>query len=347
MRHAQWFASRFRQAFGPKAGPIGLEFRDGFVRMVQVARDRRADVLAAACVAYDRRGPGLSIAHSMEPVVHALLGGSFRGRACVVVLPFEAARVETFTVPEGDDAAIQADVARTLAHGHGSVETRDPEFGFVRLGPVGHARCEVAAVVADRRLIESIVNPLIDSGFWPTAVEPSFTAVARACCRTHRRAADRGRVRLAVDLHEGGATALLLQGQTIVYASSASSRSRVPDALGACCTEARRVFGTEPPTEVRIVGSRAYDVDLQHQIERSCGLPVLHDDDAGTFASAFAEIGVRAIDSAASGQHAAATDSGGAAAWMGAFGAAFRGLSRAELRQSGTDQRPAHRREAA
>lgn len=313
MRHAQWFASRFRHAFGPKSGPIGIEFRDGQVRMVQVARDRRAHVLESACVVCDRDDP----AGSMEQVVHALRGGTFRGRDCVVVLPFAAARAQTLTVPEGSDEAIRADVARTLSQ---DASWERPEFGFLRLGPIGHARCEVAAVIAERATIEAIVHPLIDAGFWPGAVEPSFVAVARACSRTHRRAADRGRVRLAMDLHREGATALLLQGQTIVYASTVSRRDHAAKALCACSDEANRLFATEPPTEVRLAGTDAYDAELVSTIERGCGLPVHHDDEVGTFADAFGEVGIHA------------TDAGGAAAWVGAFGAAFRGLSRAALR---------------
>jgi hypothetical protein len=341
MRHSHSLVSRIRRALGPKVGPIGVEFRDGFVRMVQVAMDRRAHVVGAACVAYDPQAPD----RAMEHIAHALLGGHFHGRDCVVVLPFEAARVETMTVPEGDDLAIRGDVARSLAQGN---TPEHCEFDFMRLGSIGRARCEITAVTADRTLIEAIVHPLIDAGFWPGAVEPSFSAVARACSRTHRRAADRGRVRMALDLHAGGMTAMLLQGQTIVYANSVRGRSQVVEALTACWAESLRVFSIDSPSEVRLVGSDAYNVELHQQIERACGIPVRLDDDAGSFASAYAEIGINA------------TDGCGAAAWMGALGAAFRGLSRAELRRrshaaaesssiaTAPDQATeAHRREAA
>ena len=205
MRHAHWFASQFRHRFGPsfasKRGPIGIEFRDGFVRVVQVARDRRAHVLASACVAYDRAAPERSI----EQLAHALLGSGFRGRECVVALPFEAARLLSMTVSDGDDDAVRAEVAKALGDDASAFE-----FDFIRLGSIGHARRDIAAIVAERAPIEAIVHPLIDAGFWPSAVEASFVAIARACSRTHRRASDHGRVRLALDLHERGATALLL-----------------------------------------------------------------------------------------------------------------------------------------
>jgi hypothetical protein len=350
MRHAQWFASHFQRRFGhrtgPRCGPIGLEFRDGFVRIVQVARDRRAQVLAAACVAYDTASPDRSI----EQVAHALAGGGFRGRECVVVLPFEAARVQTMTVEDGDDDAIKGDIARTLdaadRRGSASADPAQREIGFLRLGPIGHARCEVAAVVASRPLIEGIAHPLIDAGFWPSAVEPSFTSVARACSRTHRRAADRGRVRLAVDLHRAGATALLLQGQTIVYAHSVDDRERTVEALDLCWSEARRVFGQTSPTEVRVVGTDAYDFVTRASIESACGLPVHYDDELGTFAAAYTQIGVHAVDSMPRARGELA-EIGGAAAWVGAFGAAFRGVSRAAMREREEAPNAQQRREAA
>lgn len=314
MRHAQWFASRFRHAFGPTPGPIGIEYRDGFVRMAQVARDRRSQVLASACVAYDVEAPERSV----EQVEHALRASGFRGRECVVVAPFDAVRCATVTVPQGDDAAILDDVRRSMTERFGFGRAH---CDFLRLGTLGESRCEIAAVVADRDAIERIVHPLIDAGFWPDAVEPSFVSVARTCSRTSRRASDRSRVRMAVDLHAGGATALLLQGQLILHAVCCTRRAAVIDAVDECRSEAERLFGVSEPCEVRLAGTDAYDAALGEAIEHRLGVAVRHDDEVGMLASAFAEIGIHA------------TDRCGAAAWAGALGAAFRPLG-AALRDS-------------
>ncbi len=330
MRHAQWFASRIRHAFGPRCGPIGIEYRDGFVRMVQVASQKRAHVVASACVAYDAEKPERSI----EQIRAALHGGDFRGRHCVVVVPVSAVRAETLTVPEGSDEAILDDIRRTLPVRFG---IERPQCDFIRLGALEHDRCEIAAVVADRTAVERLVQPLIDIGYMPEAVEPSFAAITRTCNRTSRRASDRARVRLAVDLYAEGCTALLVQGQSILHSTYATRRSDVVHAIFACYHEGQERYGACDPSDVRLAGTDAYDIDLAQDIERSIGVPVRRDDEVGTLAAAYAQIGVHAIDH------------GGAAAWAGALGASFRPLS-AEARRDGAvsarDVIPTHAREA-
>jgi hypothetical protein len=305
MRHAQWFASRIKHAFGPRCGPIGIEYRDGFVRMVQVVRERRSQIVASACVAYDQEAPERSI----EQVEHALRGSDFRGRECVVVLPFDAVRTAIMAVEDGSDEAILETIRGTLPKRFGMERA---QCDFIRLGALEHGLCEVTAIVADRTRVERIVLPLIDAGYWPSAVEPSFAAVARTANRTSRRASDRARVRLAVDLHANGATAMLVQGQTILHSTTCDRRANIVHTIFACYTEGQELFGACDPMDVRLAGTNAYDPELVEDVERSIGVRVGHDDEVGMLAAAYAQIGVHAIDR------------GGAAAWAGAIGAAFR-----------------------
>jgi hypothetical protein len=336
MRHPSWIAGHLRQSFLParrqRVGPIGIDYRDGFVRIVQVASDRRSHVVASACVAYDQAAPE----RSTEAIMHAIDGGGFRGRACVLAVPSTTVRCISLTVSDAEDATIIGELERLLPERFGVDRL---ECDFVRLGGSGDGGLEIAAIAADRASLERIAHPLIDEGLWPEAIEPGFLAVARACTRTARRASDRGRLRVAAELTETGAVVMVLQGQSLLHVQPLASRAELPAALRSAVVEAERLGGprgqvhAELLPEIRIAGSAAYEVGFLEQVERLTGLPVRHDDQLGTLATAYAEIGVHA------------SDRGGAAAWAGALGAAFRPLAEA----SATRQEPlaASTREAA
>jgi hypothetical protein len=336
MRHPSWIAAHLRQAFLParraRVGPIGIDYRDGFVRLVQVAADRRSHVVASACVAFDPDAPE----RATEAIVHAIEGGDFRGRSCVIAVPSSAVRCVSLTVSDADDATVINELERLLPERFGS---RQLECDFVRLGGSGDGGLDIAAVAADRASLERIAHPLIDEGLWPEAIEPGFLAVARACSRTARRASDRGRLRIAAELTETGAVAMVMQGQSMLHVQPLTQRSELPAALRTAVAEAQRLGGSPGQAhadllpEIRIAGSSAYEVGLIDMIERMTGLPVRHDDQLGTLAAAYTEIGVHA------------SDQGGAAAWAGALGAAFRPLAEAAATRNETT--PVAAREAA
>ncbi len=336
MRHPSWIAGHLRHSVLPsrrlRVGPIGIDYRDGFVRIVQVASDRRSHVVASACIGYDRSAPE----RATESILHAIEGGGFQGRSCVLAVPSSTVRCESLRVSDADDASIIGDLERRLPERFGAERL---ECDFVRLGGSGDGGLEIAAIAADRAALERIAHPLIDEGLWPEAIEPGFLSVARTCTRTARRASDRGRLRIAAELTETGAMVMVMQGQSMLHVQPLASRAELPAALATAVDEAQRLAGpsgqthAELPQEIRIAGTDAYEVALLDAIERRTGLPVRHDDQLGTLATAYAEIGVHA------------SDRGGAAAWAGALGAAFRPLAEAAAARNDSASAPA--REAA
>ncbi|MDZ4754171.1 MAG: hypothetical protein SGJ11_06700 [Phycisphaerae bacterium] len=326
-------ASSLSGSFGPRTGPIAIEFRDGLVRIVQTTCDRRNEVLASACVAYDRAAPE----RAAEQISRAIAGGGFRGRSCVIGLPFSAVRAEVVTVPDGDDDLIRSEIARSAPLRFGFDRA---QVDFVRLsdGPgtahVAGAPVDIAAILASATAVEAICHPLIDEGLLPDAVEPSFVSAGRACSRMFRRASDQERARIAVDLHDDGATACLMLGDSIAYCRMTDGQCTVADVVAMCQRDGARFANHAQATEIRLVGKSAYDTALSNELENRCAIPVRLDDEMATLGRAYERIGVHADGP---------SGSGGAAAWGGVIGLAFRPPSR--MTAHGSAHAP--RREAA
>ncbi len=298
-----WVASTISSPFGPRCGPIAIEFRGARARILQVASDRRCHVVAAATVGFDLEHPE----EAADAILAALRAGGFRGGACVVGLPFCAVRAETSTVADGSDESILREFERTATFRHGFLR---PQCGIIRLGDPEAGRVDVAAVTADREIVEAILDPLVDRGLMPDLAEPSFLSVARSCSRAFRRSSDRHRVRLAVDLHPDGATALLLAGDRIVWCRSVDERADVPEAVATCLHDGLPLVD-ESAKEIRLVGHEANDPALAEELSASCRLPVTTDDVVETLADAMRQIGVRAEPGSAP------------SAWGGVLGLAF------------------------
>jgi hypothetical protein len=335
-------AKEIGRVLGRRRGPIGIEFRDGLARIVQVAVDRRSDVLASAIVAYDEDAPGWAA----EQIAHAVRGFGFRGDRCVVGLPADVVRTETCIVPDGTRSEIRAALAARARDLHGLEQADIDWIPLVRGEAADDGRLEVAAVFADRNAVEAIVHPLIDVGLLPDAVEPSFVAVARACSRTFRRASDAGRVRVAIDLQSRAAVATVLRGTAVVSARTVSTLEELAPAVLSMLADVRKVFADATAREIRLVGVGAYRPEPARALERATGLTVRLDDEQGTLDAAFERIGVHAQMTRDGGT------SGGAAAWAGALGLAFRPCAASdaedELRDVAAErERTTHRRKAA
>lgn len=306
-----WVSSTITSPCGPhasRAGPIAIEFRDDRVRAVQMANDRRCEVIAAASIACDHEHPERSAALLMD----AIESGGFRGGACVVGLPLHAVRAETITVVDADDAVLLREMERTAPLRHGIVR---PQAGLLRLGPAGPGRVDIAAVLADRDVVEAILHPLVDHGLLPDAAEPSFVSAARAGTRLARREADRSQVRVVLDLHEYGAVAMLLAGEAIVWCRSVDDRHEAAEAVAACLHDGVPHAGGAA-TEVRLIGTRTSDEHLRRSLASACDVAIVMDDRLGTLTDARQQIGVRG------------RPDDDALAWAGVVGLAFRTIAR-------------------
>lgn len=291
--------------------PIAIEFRDHVARMVQV-RAVSGEVVAAARVAHDPARPQRTAA----AIARAVESGDFIGCACVVGLPFAAARAETMTVEDGEDAFIRAIVESEAPLRFGCAA---PQVGFLRLGEVSPDRVEIAAIAAERSIIEGLVYPLIDVGLLPDAAEPSFLSVARASSRVLRRATDQTRTRVVVDASESGAVAMLMVGSRVAYCRSTDDLTMLAGAIGSCIHDGMPfAAGAEPISEIRLSGARAEDEAIARLLERDCGVPVRLDDERSTIGTAWRSIG-----------HRAGADRPWD--WTGAFGLALRGDDRARM----------------
>jgi len=210
-------------------------------------------------------------------------------------------------VDDDDDDSIRAAIEREAPQRFGCAA---PQAGFLRLSPpstvaasttAGQSLCapqsgrvEVAAIVADRLMVEALLHPLIDCGILPEAAEPSFVSAARACSRMYRRGADRDRVRLAIDSSLRGAVVMLLVGERIAYCRCIDEIDLLPGAVAECLHDGLPyVAGCGSATEIRLGGARAEDAALSAALEQACGLPVRFDDAQSTIGTAWRAITAR------------------------------------------------------
>jgi type IV pilus assembly protein PilM len=198
---------------GFRTAPIGIAISKRLVRVLQCRGERIDDGLAAAVAPIEGLDPA-DIAATIRELVE---DGPFRGRRCVVSLPRRMVAVQAMRMPALGDEDLRAAIRWESPERFG-VERERAQADFLRTGLVTEGRDEVLAVCGDRPAVEALLDPLVDAGLRPEAAEPSFVAAARACSRTCRRDADRGRIRVAVEIDADGATILVLQGSRLAFA---------------------------------------------------------------------------------------------------------------------------------
>jgi type IV pilus assembly protein PilM len=198
---------------GLRPAPIGIAISKRLVRVLQ-GRGERLDAGLSAAVAPIE---GLDPAGIAETIRELVERGPFRGRRCVLTLPRRMVAVQAMRMPALGDEDLRAAI-RWEAPERFGVERERAQVDFLRTGLVTEGRDEVLAMCGDRPAVEALLDPLVDAGLRPEAAEPSFVAAARACSRTCRRDADRGRIRAAVEIDADGATILVLQGSRLAFA---------------------------------------------------------------------------------------------------------------------------------
>ena len=81
-------------------------------------------------------------------------------------------------------------------------------------------RMEMLVIAGRASGITSILEPVFESGLRPIAVEPGFLASARVFARRSRRNAERGEVRLVIEVGVEASWLVVMRGDMVVFAKS-------------------------------------------------------------------------------------------------------------------------------
>ena len=145
--------------------------------------------------------------------------GMFLGRRCVVSLPRDDVRVQAVRLPSMRDDELEQAAAWEAAQRFG-IEREKLTCDYVRtsmLGSVQEGREEVLLVGVPTERVKERLEPLLETGFRPIAVDVGFGALARAFSRRNRREDDRESTRAILDVGYSGTSITIVRGDQIAF----------------------------------------------------------------------------------------------------------------------------------
>jgi type IV pilus assembly protein PilM len=209
----------FGGRFTSSIGAVGIDFGARGVKMLQVREHNgQADVVGAARVALPEDGPGAE-AQLVERLRAAFISGGFTGRKCIVSLPRSDVRLHSVRLPKMSDEELRQ-AAIWEASQRFSLDREAMQVDFIRTGASpqgGESREEVLLIAAPHAAIYARLEPIMDSGLRPVAIDCSFLAAARALSRQYRRESDRSVVRAVVEIGATGSTIMILRGDQVAF----------------------------------------------------------------------------------------------------------------------------------
>lgn len=236
-------------------GLIGFDYGATGLKILQV-REQKGNLEAAAAA---RVGTSLAELEQLDSgelsrrIQKALAGGSFVGKRCAVSLPRSAVHLQSLRLPIMPDDELRQAVVWEAGQRFG-IEVSTALVDFIRTGATvqsSEGREEVVLIAAERPVIDRWLEPLMNAGLRPEAVETSFTSSARFYCRRCRRDADQNIVRVIADVGASGSTVMIVRGDQIAFAKQLNVRG---DALNQAVAE-RLNFGAEDVIAVRAARS--------------------------------------------------------------------------------------------
>lgn len=201
-------------------GLIGVDFGSRGLRMLQLRRQRAGlRVVGLARVDADVRDEETPPRNLVEQIRSNYIAGGFGGRRCVVCLHRSDTQVQSIRLPRMSDAEL-AEACYWEAAQRFGLERKSMVADYVRLGDVqqgSETREEVLLVAADLKIVQSRIEPLLEAGLRPVAVDAPFMALARFHSLNCRRESDQNRIRCVVEVGCSGTVIMILRGDQIAF----------------------------------------------------------------------------------------------------------------------------------
>lgn len=218
--------SRFMETLSLKRyGPlVGIDLGARSVKLLQLSEQNgRLSVIGAARIdlvlGADSEAQSSIIRDQLRSIINS---GAFTGRKCVVSLPRSDVHIQAVRLPSMSEEEL-AEAAAWEASQRFNIPRDQMKSDYVRTGmPVqgGENREEVLLIAASYDTLNQRLNPIVEAGFRPIAVDADFTAHARVFSRQARREADIDQVRAVIDIGYSGSTISILRGDQIAFSKS-------------------------------------------------------------------------------------------------------------------------------
>ncbi len=206
-------------------GLVGIDMGACGVKLLQLREQgKRLSVIGAARIDLSPEHSGESRQmHSFADQLHTVMtSGMFLGRKCVVTLPRDDVRVQAVRLPSMCEDELAQATAWEAAQRFG-IERDKLSCDYVRTGMLGsnqEGREEVLLVGAQTELIKERLEPILQAGFRPVAVDTGFAALTRGFSRRNRRENDRDSVRAILDVGYSGSVITIIRGDQVAFSKS-------------------------------------------------------------------------------------------------------------------------------
>jgi type IV pilus assembly protein PilM len=213
--------------FTASIGLVGVDFHSGGARLLQVREQGEAlHIVGAGEFALPMNPQTFQYdpAALTERLRAAFGSGGFTGRRCAVSLPHGAIKTSAVRLPSMPDEELRQAVLWEASQRFG-MDRAQMQVDFIRTGAPakpGENREELVLIAAPLGVIRACMDPLLDAGLRPVAVDTDFSAAARQFSRRHRREADRGHIRAVLHLEQEDSTLMLLRGDQLALCKSIS-----------------------------------------------------------------------------------------------------------------------------
>ncbi len=209
----------FGGRFSHSMGLIGIDFGSVAIKLLQVRclDDGRLRVVGAGRV--ENPGDPASPPERRLLSQHlraALSAGGFSGRRCVISLPRHIVRMQSVRLPKMPDPELRQAATWEASQRFG-VDRTAMEVELIRTGAElqgSENREEVLLIAVPHDAINAWIEPVMQAGLRPVAVETHFTALARMLGRS--QGAREGAL-AAIDVGTTGSTVMILRDDQIAF----------------------------------------------------------------------------------------------------------------------------------
>lgn len=202
-----------RSIFTPRqTPPIGVEFSEDGLRLVQVTTPGSDEIRRAAFVPFAPDG-----AVDVSELRKVLRG--FRGRQAAIAPPRGDLTIRPARLPRLENQELR-EAARWEAAGLLELDAADvvAEPLIVSDGVDADGLAEMLIVAGSVSTIESRLEPLLQAGLRPIGVEPAFVGAGRAFTLRSRRSNEQDHIRVVVDVADSESWIVVTRGDRIVFA---------------------------------------------------------------------------------------------------------------------------------
>lgn len=203
------------------AGVIGVDFGSRGIKLLQLREsDGRLSVVGAAVVDMPMADPAeIDPALLSERLQAAVSAAGFTGRRCVVSLSRGDVCTQSVRLPPMPEPELRQAVGWEAAQRF-ELERNAMEVDYVRTGASlqsSESREEVFIVAVPHATLNARLDPVLEAGLRPIAVDTDFAALARMFSRQCRRESDQVHVRVVVEIGASGAVVMILRGDLIAF----------------------------------------------------------------------------------------------------------------------------------